>query len=105
MAEENVTQEEKGGDICPEGGVFNCTADGAVIAAKGCARMYSALDGIKTLTAILFQNELDKDCENVTVMSQNTAIGLLNALGSCAEFASSLMDGHGHHSRTSISTP
>lgn len=69
----------------------------------GHARMYSALHGIQTIAAILFQREIDRSCEGGIVISENVGVGLLNALGSCAEFAQNLLDGEGFHSRT-IST-
>jgi hypothetical protein len=88
-----------GVSICQDEGVFNCTSNGVVMNGNGHARMYSALDGIKTLTSILFQRELDRDCDVGIIIDQNIAIGLLNALGSCAELANYLMDGQGGHSR------
>ena len=92
--------EALGVDICPEGSVFNCNTAGVVMSGKGYARMYSALDGIQTLTALLFQREIDRDCPRGIVVSENVSIGLLNALGACTEFAQFMFDGGGGHSRT-----
>jgi hypothetical protein len=92
--------EAQGVDICPDDSVFTCDDEGVVMTGRGRARMYSALNGIQTLSALLLQRELDRDCPGGVVIGQNVAVGLLNALGSCAELADCLMDGQGIHSRT-----
>jgi hypothetical protein len=99
-ASPELPAEVQGIDICPEDSVFNCETEGVVMTGKGCARMYSVLDGIQTIAALLFQRELDRGNEGGIVIGQNVSIGLLNALGSCAELASILMNGQGGHSRT-----
>jgi len=90
---------DKGVDICPVGSVFNCTTEGLATTGDGRARMYSALHGIETLAALLFQRELDKDCGCGIEISQNVTLGLLSALGSCTEFAQNMLDGSGGRSR------
>ena len=90
----------QGLDICPEDTVFNCDGEGVVMTGKGHARMSSALDGIQTLTALLFQRELDMDSGCGIVINQKSAIGLLCALGSCTELAQYLLEGEGYYSRT-----
>jgi hypothetical protein len=100
---DEAQQENQGMDICPENSVFNCDGEGVVMTGKGHARMSSALEGIQTLASLLFQRELDMESGCGIVVNQKVAIGLLSALGSCAELAQYLLEGEGYYSRT-IST-
>ena len=95
----DAPDEGQGVDICPQGNVFICRSEGVALTGEGGARMYSALDGIHTITAILFQRELDRSCEGGIVVSENAAMGLLNALGSCTELAQCLLKGWRGYSR------
>jgi len=85
-------------DMCPADGAFTCNGEGLAMTGRGHARMYSALDGIQTLTALLVRRELDRDYEGAD-MSQSTALGLLNAMVCCAELAHNLLNGDGCQSR------
>jgi hypothetical protein len=86
-------------NICPNDSVFICEEEGLAMTGGGYARMYSALNGIQTIAAILFQRELGKTCDCGIVISDNVGVGLLNALGSCTELAQLVLDGGGSYSR------
>ena len=69
--------------------------DGVIMNARGRNRASVAMSAIETLTAVLFQRELDTENESGLEMSSSVAIGLIQALGVCAAFVSEHIDGHG----------
>ena len=97
-ANDNPVGNSSSPGMCPADGAFTCNGEGVAMTGRGYARMYSALDGIQTLTGLLVQRELNRDYEGAD-MSQCTALGLLNAMGCCAELAHVLMNGDGGQSR------
>lgn len=69
--------------------------DGTIMNARGRNRAAVAISAIETLAAVLFQKELDTKNEAGLVMSQSVALGLIQALGVCAEFVSEHINGYG----------
>lgn len=59
---------------------------GVILTGRGVSRCHSALSGIRSITDILFQLELDKDSTGGIQASVRTTSGLIQALAVCAEF-------------------
>jgi len=71
--------------------------EGVLLTAQGLARCNSAISGMKALTNILFQLELDKESTGGIQASTRTGTGLIQALAVCTEFLNGHLNGEVAH--------
>lgn len=68
---------------------------GVNLTGRGMARCRSALSGIKSITDILFQIDLNQECTGGIQANAMTTCGLIHALAVCTEFVSDHLQGGG----------
>ena len=73
---------------------FTMDEHGAAISKEGCAQLLSALSGIQTVNALIFQAAIDKECTGGIALHHNVIVGLTNAVAVCADYSEQILSGH-----------